>query len=96
MWQRALLDADFIIQHPHGAIAARDGLIVYLGSGDDLPRQVRRVKHAMRIDASGCLVLPSSAAPLAVGAPLNVVIVKEGEPGTVRMEIANGKIVRWT
>ena len=91
-----MIDADFIIQHPHGAIAACDGVIVYLGSNDDLPRDVRRLKHAMRIDASGCLVLPSGATPLAVGAPLNVVIVKEGEPGTVRMEIANGKIVRWT
>jgi hypothetical protein len=91
-----LIDADFVIQHPHGAIAARDGVIVYLGSNDDLPRHVRRLKQAMRIDASGCLVLPSSATPLAIGAPLNVVIVKEGDPGTVRMEVANGKIVRWT
>ena len=90
-----MVEADFIIQHPQGVIAARAGVIVYLGTAEEMPQQVRRLKHAMRIDATGCLVLPSRATPLAIGAPLNVVIVKEGEPDTVRMEIANGKIVRW-
>ena len=89
-----MLDADFVIQHPAGAIAAREGVIVYLGSSEELARQVRRVKGATRVDAAGCLVLPVDG-PLRVGAALNVVIVKEDEPARVRMEIANGKIVRW-
>lgn len=76
-------------------MAARHGVIVYLGSTGELPPHVRRLRHATRIDATGCLLLPAGAAPLAVGSPLSVLIVKEGEPDTVRMEIARGKIVRW-
>lgn len=89
------MDADFVIQHPHGIIAGRHGVIVYLGPGPDLPHHVRRLTNATRIDATGCIVLPATATPLAIGSPLSMVIVKEGEPDTVRMEIASGKIVRW-
>ncbi|MGE0444890.1 MAG: hypothetical protein AB7P99_06640 [Vicinamibacterales bacterium] len=90
-----MVEADFILQHPRGVIAARDGVIVYIGSVEDAGREVRRLRNAMRIDATGCVLLPA-AGVLTVGGPLSVVIVKEDEPGTVRMEIANGKIVRWT
>jgi hypothetical protein len=89
-----LVDADFIIEHPQGIIAARDGVIVYVGGAAEMAQHVRRLRHAMRIDASGCLVLPSKG-PLCAGGALDVVIVKEGEPEAVRMEIAAGKIVRW-
>lgn len=90
-----MVEADFILQHPRGVIAARDGVIVYIGSVEDAGREVRRLRNAMRIDAAGCIVLPATGA-LNVGAAMSMVIVKEDEPETVRMEIANGKIVRWT
>lgn len=112
-----LREADFLIENVQaivtgagtlraGVAAALNGTIVYLGPVADLPTHVTRRKGAMRIDASGCSVLPSGD-PLTAGAPLDVLIVKgdpgmpgdggpPGEAGEVRMEIARGKIVRWS
>jgi hypothetical protein len=89
-----VVEADFLIEHPGGIIASRHGVIVYIGPADGLAREVRRLRSAMRIDAAGCTVLPSRQ-PLAVGAALDAIIVEGDDTAAVRMEIANGKIVRW-
>jgi hypothetical protein len=89
-----LVEADFLIEYPGGIIASRNGVFVYIGPMDGLAQEVRRVRGAMRIDATGCTVLPARL-PLAVGAPLDAVIVEGNDAAAVRMEIANGKIVRW-
>ena len=102
-----LREADFLIEHAQAIVtgagtlrdsvaAALNGTIVYLGPAAELPSHITRRTGAMRIDASGCSILPA-ASPLAVGASLDVLIIK-GDPGDtseVRMEIARGKIVRW-
>ncbi len=43
---------------PRGALAARDGVIVWVGLEDDLPRSVALADHGMELDAEGCSVLP--------------------------------------
>jgi hypothetical protein len=102
-----LPDADFILEQAiaivvspettlaDAVIASREGRIVYVGPAAEAATQVTRLPRAMRIDASGCTVRPS-AGPLAVGAPLDALITKGDDPQAVRMEIAGGKIVRWT
>jgi imidazolonepropionase len=44
-------------------IAARDGVIVWVGPADALDRQVEVQRGAMRIDARGCTVLPGFVDP---------------------------------
>jgi hypothetical protein len=89
-----LVEADFLIEHPGGIIASRHGVIVYIGPAEGLTGEVRRLRSAVRIDAAGCTVLPARL-PLTVGAPLDAVIVEGNDAAAVRMEIVNGKIVRW-
>ncbi len=47
----------------HGAIAARDGHIVYVGPDAGLARQVDVAHGAVRIDATGCTVVPGFVDP---------------------------------
>ncbi len=47
----------------HGCIAARDGLIVFVGDEREYRRQVRLSRHGIEIDASGCTVLPGFVDP---------------------------------
>lgn len=83
------------------SIAAFDGAIVFIGASTTLFEHVTRRPRAMRIDASGCTVFPSTT-PLAIRTALDVIIA-EGDQGhaslpashSVRMEIKGGKIVRW-
>src|SRR2546427_2697179 len=47
----------------HGCLAARDGLIVFVGDERDYRRQVRLARHGVEIDATGRTVLPGFVDP---------------------------------
>jgi imidazolonepropionase len=47
----------------HGCLAARDGLIVFVGDGREYRRQVRLARKGVEIDATGRTVLPGFVDP---------------------------------
>lgn len=47
----------------HGCVAARDGVIVFVGDERDYRRQVRLARHGLEIDATGKTVLPGYVDP---------------------------------
>src|SRR5688500_1393086 len=44
-------------------VAARDGVITYVGPGDGVSERVELVRGATRIDARGCTVVPGFVDP---------------------------------
>ena len=60
--RRGALQSDLgIIEH--GCLAARDGLIVFVGDERDYRRQVRLARSGLEIDAGGRTVLPGFVDP---------------------------------